>query len=271
VCRVEAASEIFTNAKGKKAFFMSGGIHGNELLNITQTFDGKNWYSEQTENLPEPVWEHCIVKINSTTLLSIGGKEYEYKLAAYPSNNTYFYNVQVNKWTPGPSLNIPRSALSCGILQWKNDETNQLEKVVVAAGGWNSSGNGSPFVELLHLNHDGSIKGEWVVGPELPNAAPDSTMIEYNNSVILIGGGFSRVKIDYKPNEFANKIYFEYGNSKIRYTTYRRDAEGCLDGVHLYQLFSPNGVWVQMKQTLETKRRGHVAFLVPDELVNCHE
>ena len=205
VCRTKAASEIFTNAEGKEVFFMAGG-YGNGLLNITQTFDGKNWNSQQTENLPEPVWEHCIVKINSSTLLSIGGKEYEYSLAAYPSNNTYFYNVQANKWTPGPSLNIPRSALSCGILQWKNSETNRLEKVIVAAGGWNSAGNVSPIVELLHLEHNDTVKGDWVLGPELPKAAPDSTMIEYNNSVILVGGGFSTTEkeIDYRPKDIVS-------------------------------------------------------------------
>ena len=248
VCRTEAASEIFTNTEGKELFFMSGG-YSNGLLNITHTFDGWNWNSKQ--NLPEPVWEHCIVKINASTLLSIGGREYEYALAAYPSNSTYFYSVQDNKWTPGPSLNIPRSALSCSILQWRNAETNGLEKVVVAAGGWNSEGNGSPSVELLNLDHDGSIKGDWVLGPELPKGAPGSTMIEYNNSVILIGGGlFTTVeqKINNKLNDF-----------------------GYLDGLHLYQLFSPNGTWIQMKQTLKTRRKSHVAFLVPDELVNCHE
>ena len=49
-------------------------------------------------------------------------------------------------------------------------------------------------------------------------------------------------------------------------------GEGPLvDGQHLYRLDSLEGPWIEMKQTLKEKRvGGHVAFLVPDQLVNCH-
>ena len=66
-------------------------------------------------------------------------------------------------------------------------------------------------------------------------------MIEYKNSVILIGG---------------------HGDD---------DVEDLLDGYHLYQLSSPNGTWTEMKQTLKNERDNHVSFLVPDEIVNCNE
>ncbi len=59
-------------------------------------------------------------------------------------------------------------------------------------------------------------------------------MIEFGNSVILVGG------------------------------------EGVVDGQHLYQLSGPNESWIEMKQTLKVSRFRHIAFLVPDELVNCH-
>ncbi len=71
----------------------------------------------------------------------------------------------------------------------------------------------------------------WVMGPSLPKAIWASTMNEFQNGVILIGG----------------------------------DKQ-----VDLYQLTSPNGTWTKMKQTLKVARYGHVSFLVPDELVNCH-
>jgi len=56
-------------------------------------------------------------------------------------------------------------------------------------------------------------------------------MIEYHDSVILVGGKSSK----------------------------------------LYQLFSPKVPWIQMKQTLKTNRQYPVVFLVPDDIVNCHE
>jgi len=67
--------------------------------------------------------------------------------------------------------------------------------------------------------------------------AISATMIEYNNSVILVG-------VD-------------------------GPSEG-VDSNHLYQLSSPTGQWVEMKQTLKQERSRHVSFLVPDNIVNCH-
>ncbi len=72
----------------------------------------------------------------------------------------------------------------------------------------------------------------WVMGPSLPKGIWASTMNEFQNGVILIGG------------------YYEYDL--------------------LYELTSPNGTWTKMKQTLKEARYGHVSFLVPDELVDCH-
>ena len=87
--------------------------------------------------------------------------------------------------------------------------------------------------ELLYFNDIDIIEKQWTAGPDLPTISYDATMVEYNNTVILVGGG-----------EDANQ---------------------------LYQLSSPKGLWVEMKQTLKSKRAaGHVAFLVPDEIVNCH-
>jgi len=74
-------------------------------------------------------------------------------------------------------------------------------------------------------------QGEWVMGPPMPVSAPYSTMVEYNNTVILIGG---------------------------------------VEGRHLYQLSSPNGHWTEMIQTLKYNTTKHVSFLVPDKILNCN-
>ena len=143
--------------------------------------------------------------------------------------------MKTNKWTDGPFLNIGRKYLSCGILRWKIPESGKLIKIVVAAGGKNQ-GSDLSSVELLYLNDDDTNNGGWVMGPELPQTIYSSTMVEYNNSVILIGGRYDG--------------------------SYNR---------HLYKLSSPNGTWSEMKQVLKTPRAFHVSFLVPDEIVNCKE
>ena len=149
---------------------------------------------------------------------------------------TGFYNAELNEWTPGPSLLTPRGDLTCGILMWRNPDSNILEKIVVAAGGYNDSDNLNS-VELLYLNDD-AIDGGWVVGPDLPKDSYKATMVEYNNTVILIGGS---------------------------------DRPGGSGYPYLYQLSSPKESWVTMKQRLKVGRSDHVSFLVPDEIVNCHK
>ncbi len=140
--------------------FTTGGYDKNyKDLKSVETFDGDVWKHQQ--NLPFVVYEHCMVKINSSTLLSIGGQD-----GTKDISNTFFYNAQLNKWTAGPFLRNSRSALSCGLLTWKNPDSNQLQKIIVAAGGIKCDCR--PTVELLYLNSEDSPRGGWEKGPELP-------------------------------------------------------------------------------------------------------
>ncbi len=220
------SSAILTNSQGREILLIA-----EENLNIGSNFgiyDGFGW---KYRPINKQVRFYCIVKINSSTILFIGGANH---FKNDPINNTYFYNVQTNTWTTGPPLKIPRKYLSCGILIWNNPETNNMEKIVVAAGGYGKEQSLSS-VELLSLNDDGESNGEWFFGPALPDKNAGATMVEYKNTVILIGGG--------------NEYYPAYDS--------------------LYQLSSPKSSWVQMEQNLREKRRGHISFLVPDDIVNC--
>jgi len=221
-------SASLPNTDGKDVFFETLG-RSSPNVNFFEIFDGTVWHVQNYSPLPS--YEGCIVKFNSSTIFFIGG--YMDDRGAILVKNTYIYNALFNKWTLGPPLNIGRKSLSCGILEWENPESRQIEKVVVVAGGSNSHYLSS--VELLYLNDDNSVKGEWMMGPELPDTATSSKMIEYNNSVILIGG------------------YDRYGRNQP-----------------LYQLSSPKGPWIAMKQILKEIRLDPVPFLVPDEVVNCH-
>ncbi len=74
----------------------------------------------------------------------------------------------------------------------------------------------------------------WILGSSLPLSSNHPSLIELQGRVILIGG---------------------HGKS---------------DGMHLYQLDSPDGTWIEMKQTLKERRFDSIAFLIPDELTDCH-
>jgi len=232
-CRRLAPSSLsLQNGNGEEFLIVAGGSNGSGLygnVKSVEAFDGKEWSLEKVSPLPTSVGHHCMVKINDSSLLSIGG----YQNLAKWTSETNFYDSINNNWYAGPNLNVKRAGTACGVLNWINPNTDQNEKVVVVAGG----NDGSQFlssIELLFLNEYESSQQGWVMGSNLPNNAYFSTMTEYKNSFILVGG-YSGV-----------------------------------DGQHLYQLSSPTGLWLEMKQTLREKRSMHVSFLVPDEIVNCH-
>ena len=132
---------------------------------------------------------------------------------------------------------ISRFGHSCAVVSWKHPDTGAEDKAVVAAGGFYSNGAILSDVEILFLTSYEGSGAEWTRGPELPFTTAYAQMVEFNNSVILVGG------IGMVPE---------------------------MDGQHLYRLTSANGPWIEMNQVLREKRIEHVAFLVPDELVICH-
>jgi len=212
-CREECIDEkCYTTCVGKRAV-------QNEFFFTAKTYNGIDWNNYISEKLAFAD-NYCIVKIDSSTIFSIGGV-----------GDTFFYNFLDGKWTSGPYLNETRYDFSCGILLWRNPESRKDEKVVVVAGG-----NGLSSVELLFLN-DLSDESEWISGPELPTEIDHSTLIEYKNSLILIGGNSEEV---YKLPD------------------------------NMLQLSSPKGPWTEMSQPFIQGKGSHVAFLVPDEIVNCH-
>ena len=92
-------------------------------------------------------------------------------------------------------------------------------------------------VEILDVNSN-----EWKTGPELPFGIKLSQMVEDPNEGVILIGGQSRDK----------------------------DSSMVILDI-LYQL--PHGgqdaVWTKMEQKLKVGRRIHVAFLVPDNIVDC--
>ena len=211
--------------------FIAGGSNEGKLLSTVETFDGNDWSQELFSDLTEPVMLQCLVKINDSMLMQIGGT-----LDNNPSgatSTTYFFNTIENIWSAGPKLSSPRFGHSCGVAYWKNPRTGVEENVVVVAGGFYNNGAVLSSVELLFLDSDDG----WERGPALPLTTAYGQMVEFDNSVILIGG------MGMSPE---------------------------MDGQHLYQLSSAEGSWIEMSQTLNEKRIEHVAFLIPDELVICH-
>ncbi len=94
-----------------------------------------------TELLTETGWEntvpflsftiahHCMVTVNSTTVMAIGGSQ-----GGSYSGKTHYYSTGTNSWTEGPQMKYSRDFLSCGRI--RRDQESQ-EMSIIVAGGYN--------------------------------------------------------------------------------------------------------------------------------------
>jgi hypothetical protein len=102
-------------------------------------------------DLPLEVAYHCLVSLNDTTILLIGGR----LLDGTRSNATYYYNTDHKTWTDGPSLTIGRSVHSCAL--FKSPQHGHTDTVIVT-GGWNDGSIDS--TELLNLESNSWQSGK---------------------------------------------------------------------------------------------------------------
>ena len=105
--------------------------------NIVSTVQSVNGLTGETKQLPAypngPVFMNCLVEINSTTLLSIGGSSLlppnDAAIENTRTTETAFYDSASKKWTQGPRINVPRHGHSCATMNFKNPTTGEAEKV----------------------------------------------------------------------------------------------------------------------------------------------
>jgi hypothetical protein len=162
--------------------------HGNIL--VTGGFDGS--YLNSAEMLTERGWEsnippiticgHCMVTVNSTTVMVIGG----YQNNQGCSGKTFYFTLGEESWIEGPELKNKRVAHSCGRI--KRDEESQKMSIIVAGGGFGQQS--FLTVEILDEGYN-----EWQTGPELPFGIIGSQMVEDRNGGILLIGGDSSSSI----------------------------------------------------------------------------
>jgi hypothetical protein len=222
-------------------FSMSSFIHQNQNKLITtggydlyqhfatvEYFDGKKWTIDKNSQLLEAIAGHCMVKLNSSFLMLIGGE----KKYLQSTTKTWFFNTLTGHWSAGPDLITARSSHSCGIMNWLNPRNKIREKVVVVAGGDTGHHGKTDSVELLFLSGYDLFQKNWVKGQNLPSSSSGSSLFEFQNGLIIVGGWAHR---------------------------------------HLYHLSAPNESWVEMKYLLkEPVADSHVAFLIPNYKTNCH-
>ncbi len=149
-------------------------VTGGVTLNSAEMLTEEGWDSN-LPSLPVTIYGHCMVTVNSTTVMVIGGKRNE----DY-SGKTFYFTLGEESWTEGPALKNKRFAQSCGKIR-RNKESQEMS--IIVAGGWVNF----LYLSSVEILHEGS--NEWQTGPELPLTIYKSEMVEdQNGGVVLIGG-----------------------------------------------------------------------------------
>jgi hypothetical protein len=118
-----------------------------ELVELTGTTPGSD--------LPFAVSGHCLVSLNETTVLLIGG----FLADNTVSKATLFYNSDHQTWTEGPSLITGRAYHSCAL--FKDPQQGHIDTVIVTGGGMNYEASTKFF--YLDTNSWTSGKGHYLI------------------------------------------------------------------------------------------------------------
>jgi hypothetical protein len=172
--------------KSVRAYAAAAQLQDGKIL-VTGGYDGS--YLKSAEMLTEEGWEsnipslpvtinrHCMVTVNSTTVMVIGG----YQNGQDFSGKTFYFTFGEESWTEGPGLKNKRESHSCGKIR-RNKESQEMS--IIVAGGYVV---GSSYLSSVEILDEGSY--EWQTSPELPFGIRSSQMVEdQNGGVVLIGG-----------------------------------------------------------------------------------
>jgi hypothetical protein len=161
--RVAAAAAQLKDGK----LLVTGGYDGTLFsLNSADMLTEEGWESN-IPSLPVAIYGHCMVTVNSSTVMVIGGYQND-----QISGKTFFFTSGEESWTQGPELKSSRVNTACGKIRTNKD--SQEMSIIVAGGS-----GGSSFLSSVEILDEGS--NEWQTGPEHPSEIVGSQMVEDQN------------------------------------------------------------------------------------------
>ena len=166
--------------KVKSKIFVTGGHHNATSVSPVSSVEllTENGWESVANPLPTPLTYHCMVLLNSTTAMVIGGVENETII----TSNTYLLNTEINQWIEGPSMSQMRLQHSCGRIR-KSRKSSNFDVIVV--GGFNCTYMSS--VEIFDAE-----TSTWRAGANLPFGITDSVLVEDPTGGVILVGGFYR-------------------------------------------------------------------------------
>jgi hypothetical protein len=165
-------------------------VGGGENVNTLEHFSENDWRMDLPK-LPVTIQYGCMIKINSTTVMVIGGNQNK-----QISDKTFFLTKNRSVWIDGPKLLIPRCGHVCGMIQ--SDQASSSFTPIVVGG--NDDNNNLATSEILDQG-----TGKWRVGPELPVGARSwfAALVEDAEAGVIYVGGYG----GYTSAEYLTTLY----------------------------------------------------------------
>jgi N-acetylneuraminic acid mutarotase len=137
--KTSAASAQFQDGQ----LIVTGGQTSSlDNLNSVYMLTEEGWKST-IPSLPVTMVDHCMVTVNSTTVMVIGGwQNDEY------SGKTFYFTFGEVSWTKGPKLKSAKFWHSCGKIR-RNITSQELS--IIVAGGSDGSSSYLSSVEILEV------------------------------------------------------------------------------------------------------------------------
>ncbi len=95
-CRRYLASALVSFKQTEEVMMITGGRNALTFFKSVESFDGTYWEQGQLTEMPDEFHYHCLVKINATTLLLVGG--------LFTDAKTYFFHTHKNQWSSGANV-----------------------------------------------------------------------------------------------------------------------------------------------------------------------
>jgi N-acetylneuraminic acid mutarotase len=144
----------------------AGGFKIDDHTASTEMLDANQWIP--FIEMPQGVSSHCMVQVNSTTTIVIGGGTITEKY----SRKTMIFHLGKQSWQTGPDMKTGRIEHACGMFQGH----------VLVMGGY----NGQVLSSTEVWNPATNI---WTEGPQLPSGlAYSSTASDHSGNIYLLGG-----------------------------------------------------------------------------------
>ncbi len=207
--------------------------------NTSETLALDNLQSGETvpgPDLPMPLSEHCLLEVNSSLTIALGGN---INIDGELTDKSWIFHHDREdvEWLQGANLRFALNRANCGVI--KDGET--LDNIVVVTQFFTQSGiNINEYGSSLEMWLLDSSPGNWIEGPHMP-LSPESGGISRSSSIVtpdklgllLVGGEVGRTSI-------------------FRYCCTNMDC-----------------TWTLLEQELKYGRYSAVTMWIPDFMTNC--